>query len=90
MKVFKFFSIIIFTVILFSTTAINAQCPMCKASVESNLKQGGSTGKGLNSGIMYLLAAPYLAMAGIGFLWYKKFKKKDVDLSMKQEKLNLN
>lgn len=90
MKFLKFFSIIIFTVLLFSTTAIYAQCPMCKASVESNLKQGGSTGKGLNSGIMYLLAAPYLAMAGIGFLWYKKFKKKDIDLSVKPNRLNLN
>ncbi|TAE35708.1 MAG: hypothetical protein EAY66_08315 [Sphingobacteriales bacterium] len=90
MKFFKTLSITIFALILLSATASQAQCPMCKASVESNLKDGGNTGKGLNSGIMYLLAAPYLAMAGIGFLWYKKFKKKNVDLSMKQERLNLN
>jgi hypothetical protein len=90
MKFFKTLSITIFALILISATASQAQCPMCKASVESNLKDGGNTGKGLNSGIMYLLAAPYLAMAGIGFLWYKKFKKKNVDLSMKQERLNLN
>lgn len=90
MKFFKTLSITIFALILISATASQAQCPMCKASVESNLKDGGNTGKGLNSGIMYLLAAPYLAMAGISFLWYKKFKKKNVDLSMKQERLNLN
>ncbi len=90
MKNFKIFYLIVVAIILLSATASNAQCPMCKASVESNLKQGGSTGKGLNNGIMYLLAAPYLAMAGVGFLWYKKFKKKDVDLSIKQERLNLN
>jgi hypothetical protein len=90
MRVFKFFLITFFTVLLLSTKAVYAQCPMCKASVESNLKQGGSTGKGLNSGIMYLLAAPYLAIAGIGFLWYKKFKKKNVDLRIKSNTLNLN
>lgn len=90
MKNYKIFLVTVFSIILLSTAASNAQCPMCKASVESNLKQGGSTGKGLNSGIMYLLAAPYLAMAGIGFLWYKKFKKKDVDVDIKRERLNLN
>ncbi len=90
MKNLKILSITIFAAILLSATASPAQCPMCKASVESNLKDGGNTGKGLNSGIMYLLAAPYLAMAGIGFLWYKKFKKKDVGVDVKQERLNLN
>lgn len=67
-----------------------AQCAMCQATIESNLKAGGKTGSGLNSGIMYLLAAPYLVVAGVGFLWYKKYRKKDVALDMKSEKINLN
>ena len=90
MKNFKIFYVILVAILILSVTASNAQCPMCKASVESNLKEGGSIGKGLNNGIMYLLAAPYLAMAGVGFLWYKKFKKKDVDVDVKRERLNLN
>ncbi len=67
-----------------------AQCSMCQATIESNLKSGGTVGSGLNGGIMYLLAAPYLVVAGIGFLWYKKYRKKDVNLDMKTEKINLN
>lgn len=67
-----------------------AQCAMCQATVESNLKSGGKTGSGLNGGIMYLLAAPYLVVAGIGFLWYKKYRKKEVVIDMKAEKINLN
>ncbi len=90
MKSLKFVAIITFISFVFIHSEAKAQCPMCKASVESNLKNGGNTGKGLNSGIMYLLAAPYLAMAGIGVLWYKKFKKKDTALDIKSEKLNLN
>lgn len=42
-----------------------AQCAMCRANAESNLKNGGSIAKGLNSGILYLMAIPYLLLAFI-------------------------
>ncbi|HTN20854.1 MAG TPA: hypothetical protein VL125_10280 [Pelobium sp.] len=67
-----------------------AQCAMCQATIESNLKAGGKTGSGLNGGIMYLLAAPYLAVMAIGVLWYKKYRKKEVMIDVKTEKINLN
>jgi hypothetical protein len=49
---------------------------MCKASVESNIKsQKNNFGVGLNKGILYLLAMPYI-LAGIGgILWYRKKKE---------------
>ncbi|MFD1628723.1 hypothetical protein [Pseudopedobacter beijingensis] len=87
---------ILFTVFLlsagFSLIAFDAhaQCAMCQSTVESNVMEGGSTAKKLNSGIMYLLAAPYLVVAGIGFLWYKKYRKKDIVIDIKNEKINLN
>jgi hypothetical protein len=31
--------------------------------------------KGINDGIVYLMAIPYILVAGIGFLIYKKFNK---------------
>lgn len=68
----------------------NAQCAMCQATVASNIDNGGGVGKSLNNGIMYLLAAPYLAMVGIGYLWYKKYRKKNIVIDMKREKINLN
>ncbi len=91
MRVLKF-SIILFFMFapLFITKDSNAQCTMCQATVESNLKNGGTSGSGLNSGIMYLLAAPYIAMAGIGFLWYKKYRKKNIAINIKEDKINLN
>ena len=79
----------IFSMVLFSTD-IYAQCAMCTATVESNLKSGGTTGSGLNGGIMYLLAVPYLAMVAIGILWYKKYRKKNVALNIKENKIHLN
>ena len=90
MKFLKAFLIFfIFGVVLFSTD-LYAQCAMCTATVESNLKSGGTTGSGLNGGIMYLLAVPYLAMAAIGILWYKKYRKKNVALNIKENKIHLN
>ena len=52
-----------------------AQCPMCKMSAESNLKNGGSAGKGLNAGILYMLALPYSLVGVIGFIWWKNNRR---------------
>ena len=38
---------------------------MCKASVESSQGQKNSVAGGLNSGILYLMAVPYLLIAFI-------------------------
>jgi cbb3-type cytochrome oxidase subunit 3 len=52
-------------------TVLLAQCPMCKMAVESDMKAGGTVGRGLNTGILYMLSAPYLLVGGIAFLWWK-------------------
>lgn len=91
MKHLKFIlSFFIVIALIFIANSSFAQCAMCQATIESNMEAGGTTGGGLNSGIMYLLAAPYFMVAGVGVLWYKKYRKKDIPLEMKQEKINLN
>ena len=58
-----------------------AQCPMCRMAADSNLENGGTAGKGLNAGILYMLSLPYVMVAGLGFWWYRNRKKEeDVDL----------
>ncbi len=70
------FKIALFACLLaFSAPTVVAQCPMCKIGAESNLKNGGSAGNGLNTGILYMLSAPYLLVGTIGFLWYRNRKK---------------
>jgi hypothetical protein len=56
-----------------------AQCPMCRMSAESNLKDGGTAGRGLNAGILYMLSMPYLLVAGIGYVWWRNKKNSDED-----------
>ncbi len=72
MKSFRFILVLViaFTFIYFA----EAQCPMCKLSAESNLKSGGSAGKGLNTGILYMLLTPYLVVSTIGYMWWKNRK----------------
>jgi hypothetical protein len=60
----------------------SAQCPMCRMSVESNLKNGGTTGKGLNRGILYMLMMPYLLVGTIGYVWWRnKRREEDFELN---------
>lgn len=42
---------------------IDAQCAMCKASVESSQGQKNSVAGGINQGILYLMAVPYILIA---------------------------
>jgi hypothetical protein len=51
---------------------------MCKASAEASIKGGSNVAKGLNKGILYLLAMPYLLFTVIFFMWYKNYRKKVV------------
>ncbi|MFB1004474.1 MAG: hypothetical protein QMC70_10115 [Bacteroidia bacterium] len=67
--------LIILTLVMTVGLTVEAQCPMCKASVESGMKDENSKGRGLNDGILYLLATPYLAIAVIGGAWYYKRKQ---------------
>ena len=51
---------------------ITAQCAMCKAVVESG---DAEVAESLNTGILYLMAFPYV-LAGIGaYFLYKNWKK---------------
>ncbi len=77
-------------ILIYSIEPVRAQCAMCTTAVESNAKNGNTTTNGLNNGILYLLAAPYLAVAFIAFIWYKKYRRKNVNINMRDEKLNLN
>lgn len=59
------------------TCDVSAQCAMCRANAESNLKSGkNKIGRGLNTGILYLMSVPYL-MGGVAAYIYFKNRKKE-------------
>ncbi|HEY0898559.1 MAG TPA: hypothetical protein VGD90_04455 [Sphingobacteriaceae bacterium] len=84
----KVFVVVLF--ISFLAENASAQCAMCSATAEHSVHNGNTEGNSLNSGILYLLATPYLLIAVVGYVWYKKYRRKDVVLDMKDEKIHLN
>ncbi len=70
----------IVVLVLLSTDATWAQCPMCRMTAESNLANGGTEGRGLNQGILYLLATPYFIVGTVAYLWWKNRKQESEDL----------
>lgn len=72
---FKKKKIVLFVlaIVLFHLNTI-AQCAMCRAVLES--EEGQSAAQGVNDGIVYLMAIPYLLLGGLGIVIYYKFFKK--------------
>ena len=65
-------------VFVYQTHDTFSQCALCKAAVEANLDAGETKGAGLNSGILYLMAVPYIAVGVFAILWYIQNKKKAI------------
>lgn len=58
--------------LLSQSEASKAQCAMCRAVVE----QGGEEiAEGINSGIVYLMAFPYVVVAVASYLLYRNWKR---------------
>ncbi len=58
--------------LLAATQQVGAQCAMCRAVLESN---GDNTvAEGINNGIVYLMAIPYILVGVLIFVVYRKVK----------------
>ena len=53
----------------------SAQCAMCTISAEQGTKNGNTQAVGINKGVIYLMIIPYALIAGLGIIWYKKYRK---------------
>tara|TARA_B110000879_G_scaffold56331_1_gene79464 strand:- start:61 stop:273 length:213 start_codon:yes stop_codon:yes gene_type:complete len=66
---------IFLTLVLFSfgSVDVEAQCAMCRAVLES--EEGQKTAKGINNGIVYLMAIPYVLVGAVGIAVFRMLKK---------------
>jgi hypothetical protein len=49
-----------------------AQCAMCRSTLENNYSNGNpGIASGINTGILYLLVMPYIAVMVLAYLWFK-------------------
>jgi len=75
MKKLKYILPLLF--ILTTTTPSFSQCSMCKAIADSGSKDEATrVGRGLNNGILYLLAMPYI-IGGVAFFIWRKNRRKN-------------
>ncbi len=67
-----------FILILFFVAALSfeaaAQCSIC---TKTAMQLGTKPAQGLNAGILYLMAIPYLAVGIVGYRWWKSKKEKN-------------
>jgi hypothetical protein len=76
----KSLRILLLTLALISALAAvqpaQSQCSMCRAVAESGTNSDATrAGKGLNNGILYLLAMPYVLGGVAFFIWYRNRRK---------------
>ena len=64
---------VLLVILFFLADATLGQCAMCRAVLES--EEGQASAKGINDGIVYLMAIPYIVVFSIAFIIYRKFKK---------------
>ena len=58
--------------LLISSASSYGQCAMCRAVLESN--GDNAVAEGINNGIVYLMAIPYILVGVIIFVVYRKVK----------------
>lgn len=63
----------LFLLIFLLVIESSAQCSMCRAVLESG--EAKEMAKGINNGIIYLMAIPYLLVGFVGYQIFKLLKK---------------
>ncbi|MEM6893601.1 MAG: hypothetical protein AAF554_07900 [Bacteroidota bacterium] len=66
-------SILLILVLVLLPIVSEAQCAMCRAVVES--EADGKTAEAINNGIVYLMAIPYILVAGVFYFVYRKMRR---------------
>ena len=65
----QWIKILFFLIVLLLTDVLMyAQCSICSKTAS---QLGEEAGRGLNGGILYLAAAPFLILSYIGYKWWR-------------------
>jgi len=68
--------------VMVATVQSVAQCAMCRSTLENNYSNGNpGIAAGINTGILYLLSMPYLAVVVLWYFWYKSSRNARKELT---------
>ncbi|MDX1327038.1 MAG: hypothetical protein R3299_04975 [Arenibacter sp.] len=62
----------LFLLVMLFPQSASAQCAMCRAVLQTG--DNNAVAEGINNGIVYLMAVPYILVAGVFFFVYRKMK----------------
>ena len=68
----RFLNIFLITLVLLLPELTAAQCAMCRAVLES--EDNIAVAEGINNGIVYLMAIPYVLVGVLFYFVYRKMK----------------
>lgn len=68
----KYLFLILILLVLLTPMDVEAQCAMCRAVLES--ESTGKAAEGINNGIVYLMAVPYVLVAALFYFIYRKMR----------------
>ena len=67
------FTLLLGVLLSLAPLAARAQCVMCKSQVEAARQERDDYDvAGLNKGIVYMMAVPYILMGAVGYFWYRR------------------
>ena len=67
----KRFIFLITFILMIGTSDVHSQCAMCTKTAQ---QLGEKPAQGLNSGILYLMFAPFAIVGFIGYRWWRNNK----------------
>ena len=73
-------ALIIFFLILSFSVAVNDASAQCSICTKTAGQLGEKSAKGLNSGIIYLMLAPFTIVGYIGFKWWRAEKENNAEV----------
>ena len=68
--------ILMVSLLFFTVNYSEAQCSIC---TKTAMQLGEKSGTGMNSGVVYLMLAPFAVVGYIGFRWWKNEKEFEND-----------
>ncbi len=68
----KQIAFLVLVTLVFFPQEMEAQCAMCRAALES--EADNSQAEGINNGIVYLMAIPYILVGGLFYFIYRKVR----------------
>lgn len=72
MKKVIFITVLSLILLFLFADSAEAQCAMCRQTAEKAAQENKGIGESLNTGIVYIMIAPYILLGTLAFVFFRK------------------